>query len=411
MSSRENMSVHALQGLRVADFSWVIAGPLIGYYLAQYGATVIRIESIHRPDVIRLSAPFKDNKPGINRSGQWAAYNGNKLGMALNLHHPKGIEVAKRLVGWSDIVLENFAVGVIDKIGLSYQELRKVKANIIMASTSNLGQSGPEAKHPGYGTTLVSYAGFTSLVGWPDRQPVKPFGAYTDYLAPLFQISAIMAALDYRRRTGKGKYLDISQMESGMQFLAPLILDYRVNNGHVSARQGNASSCAAPHGVYPCRGDDRWCALAIFTDRQWQSLCDIMGKPDWSQNPYFNSFQSRKQNEKLLDEKISEWTVNFDGEELVKKLQAKEIASGIVMNAADVQGDPQLAHRHFFWETEHPDIGRHSYEGAGFMLSKTPGEIRTAAPRLGQDTEYVCREILGMDDKEFVSLLNEGVLE
>jgi len=400
----------ALEGLKVLDFTWVAAGPIVGLYLAHHGATVIHVESTHRPDILRTAAPYKDNIPGLNRSGDWDAYHSNKLGMGLNLGHPKGVEVAKRLVIWSDIVAENFAPGIMKKLGLSYDDLKNLKPDIIMASTSNLGQTGPEALQPGYGTMLVSYAGFTSLTGWPDRTSVKPYGAYTDFVAPRFLVTALLAALDYHRRTGKGQYLDMSQLEAGAQCLAPALMDYAVN-GRIWTRMGNECPYAAPHGAYSCQGDDRWCAIAVFNDEEWDALCQIMGNPDWTKKPEFATLLGRKKNEEELNERIGEWTKNFSAEKIVEKLQAVGIRAGVVKNAADVQDDPQLAYRHYFWQLEHPEIGLHSYEGPGFILSKTPAEIKSPSSLLGEHTEYVCREILGMSDEEFIDLLGQGVFE
>jgi benzylsuccinate CoA-transferase BbsF subunit len=404
------MTEPALEGLKVVDFCWVAAGPIVSLYLAHHGATVVRIESMRRPDILRAVSPYKDNVPGVNRSGNWDFFNSGKLGMSINLSHPKGLEIAKKLVKWSDVVGESFAPGVIERLGLGYNELKKIKPDIIMYSSSNLGQTGPEARQPGYGVHLVSYSGFTHLTGWPDRLSTQPYGAYTDFLAPRFLVAALLAALDYRRRTGKGQYLDISQLECAVHFIAPAIMDYTVNK-RVETRVGNKCPHAAPHGAYPCQGDDRWCAIAVFDDEEWDTLCQVMDNPDWTKRPEFTTLLSRKKNEEELNKKIGEWTRNFTAEELMEKLQSAGVPAGVVKNAADVQDDPQLAYRHYFWQLEHPEIGRHNYEGPGFILSKTPAEIERPAPLMGQHTEYVCREILGMSDEEFVDLLSQGVFE
>jgi len=365
---------------------------------------------MRRLDINRAAAPYKDNIPGINRSGVWAAYNSNKLGMSLNLSHPKGIEVAKRLVAWSDVVGENFVPGVMERWGLDYGELKKVKSDIIMYSSSNLGQTGPLASQPGYGGQLVAYAGISHLTGWPDRMSVDPYGAYTDFIAPRFLVAAVLAAVDYRRRTGKGQFLDLSQIEVGIHYIAPVILDYTVNK-RIETRDGNRCPYAAPHGAYPCQGNDRWCAIGVFSDEEWNALCQVMGNLEWTKEARFATLLGRKENEEELNESLGEWTRGFTAEEVMEKLQAAGVPAGVVKNAADIQDDPQLAHRHYYWQLEHPEIGMHYYEGPGFALSKTPAEIRMPAPLLGQHTEYVCREILGMSDEEFVDLSNQGVFE
>ena len=404
------MPRQALEGLKVAEFCWVAAGPIVGLYLAYHGATVIRIESMRRPDILRAVSPYKDNIPGVNRSGNWDFFNSDKLSMTINLSHPKGVEVAKRLVAWSDVVGESFAPGVIDRLGLGYRELKKVKPDIIMYSSSNLGQTGPEARQPGYGVHLVSYSGFTDLTGWPDRPATQPYGAYTDFIAPRFLLCALLAALDYRRRTGEGQYLEISQLEAATYFIAPAIMDYTVD-GRIESRVGNKCPYAAPHGVYPCQGHDRWCAIAVFNDEEWAALCRVMGDPEWAEKAEFATLLVRKENEEELNERIGKWTTNFSVQELMEKLQGVGVPAGVVKNVADVQEDPQLAYRHYLWQLDHAEIGTHSYDGAGFLLSRTPAKKRRPAALLGEHTEYVCREILGMSDEEFIELLSEGALE
>ena len=404
------MAKQALEGLKVVDFCWAAAGPIVGLYLAHHGATVVRIESMRRFCLTRSSQPYKDNKPGINRSAFFTIYNSNKLGVSLNLSHPKGVEVAKRLVAWGDIAGENFTPGVMDRLGLGYGDLKKVKPDIIMFSSCNLGQTGPEATQPGLGAHLVGYAGFTHLTGWPDRPPVQPYAAYTDYLGPRFLVAALLAAVDYRRRTGKGQYLDLSQLEIGVHHIAPVIMDYTVNR-RIETRDGNRYPYAAPHGAYPCQGNDRWCAIGVFNDEEWNALCQAMGNPEWTKEAKFATLLGRKENEEELNERLGEWTRSFTAEEVMEELQAAGVPAGVVKNAADILDDPQLAHRHYFWQLEHPEIGVHSCEAEGFTLSKTPTEIRMPAPLLGQHTEYVCREMLGMSDEEFIDLFNQGVFE
>ena len=405
------MPKQALEGLKILDFGWVVAGPQTGLYFAHYGATVVRIESIHRVDVARTSMPYKDNNPGINRCGPFDFFNSGKLGMALNLSSPKGIAIARKLVVWADIVGENFAPGVMHKLGLDYPELKKIKPDIIMYSSSNLGQTGPEAAQPGVGMQLVAYTGFSMLTGWPDRTSAVPHGAYTDFPSPRLIVASVLAAVEYRRRTGKGQHLDMSQMESGIHFLAPAVMDYFVNK-RVQTRNGNRCEEAAPHGAFPCQGDDRWVAIAVFNDAEWLALREAMGAPAWAMEARFATLEGRKQNEDELEERLGEWTKRFRAEEIMEKLQAAGVSAGVVKNSEDVQNDIQLAHRGYFQQLEHPEIGPLHYDGAGgCVLSKTPEKIARPSPILGQHTEYVCREILGMGDDEFVDLLEQGVFE
>ena len=401
------MVEQALEGVKVADFSWSLAGPYATEYLALHGATIVRVENPQTPDVLRWSAPYKDNIPGPNRGGSFDMFNANKYGMALDLNNPKGLEVAKRLISWSDVVAESFAPGTMKRWGLDYEGVRQIKPDIIMISSSQLGQTGPQANRAGLGVQLAGLSGFMYYVGWPDREPSVPVGAYTDATAPRIGAMALLAALDYRRRTGKGQYIDISQFEVGIHFLAPLILDYEANR-RIGNRIGNRSALAVPHGAYPCKGNDRWCVVAVFGDNEWNKLCCTMGNPEWTKSDRFSTMQSRKENEDELDVLMAEWTIKSTAEEIMTKLQAEGLTAGIAYTLEDIYKDSQLIQRHRFWDLEHPEIGTHPYHSVAFRLSKTPCELYMASPCIGQHTEYVCTEILGMSDNEFVELLNEN---
>jgi benzylsuccinate CoA-transferase BbsF subunit len=399
-----------LDGLKVADFSWFISGPLVGKFLGDYGAEVVHIESGTRPDNMRSTLPMKDNIPGINRSAAFARYNSSKYGVSLNLVNPKGVEIAKRLVAWADVVLENFSSGTMERLGLGYEELKRVNPDIIVVSLPMFGHTGPLAKHPGLGSQLADLIGFGNLTGWPDRPPVSPPGAYTDFISPYYAVSVVMAALDYRRRTGNGQYIEVSQYEAGVQFVAPLVMDWFVH-GREPPRTGNRCPGVAPHGVYRCLGEERWCAIAVFTEGEWRSLCEAMGVPDMAYDPRFVTVMARLRNREELDQLIEQWTKEHMAEEVMALLQKAGVAAGIVCNGRDQNEDQHLDARGFYHELEHSEIGRHSYLMPPFRLSRTPGGPSMPAPCLGQHNEYVYREILGMSDEEFVRLLNEGVFD
>ncbi len=403
------MKTRALEGIKVADFTWVLAGPLITKNLADYGATVVRIESRKRPDLIRLTMPFKDGMVGLDRSVSFAYYNANKYSLSLNLSDPKGAEVAKRLVLWADVVVENFSAGMMERWGLGYKELKRLKPDIIMLRSSNQGQTGPLARQPGLGTHLNALAGFLHLTGWTDRSPAPPQIAYTDYTSQRFATAVLVAALDYRRRTGKGQLLDVSQLETGIQFLIPVILDQVVNNRE-TVRMGNICPYAAPHGAYRCQGDNRWCAVAVFTDDEWEAFCAAIGNPPWTKDPRFATIKGRKDNEEELNELVEEWTGEHGAEEVMVMMQAAGVSAGVVKSPKDIYQDPQLRHRNFFWVLDHEEIGPTSHLGQDSILSRTPAEGRRAAPRLGEHTEFVCKELLGMSEEEFVELNNDEVL-
>jgi len=233
-----------------------------------YPGAVVKVESVVHPETLRISSPFAGEDPHLERSGYFATHNASKLSITLNMQKPKARSIAKRLILWADVVIESFAPGVMLRWGLSYEEVRKIKPDIIMASTCLQGQTGPHSPHRGYGQMASAIAGWFELTGWPDGEPVGPFSAYSDFVDWNFLLISVLSALDHRRRTGKGQYIDQSQLESALQFMIPAILDYGVNH-RVSQRMGNRDPNHAPHGAYRCRGDDRWCAIAVTNEKEW----------------------------------------------------------------------------------------------------------------------------------------------
>lgn len=404
----------ALAGIRVIDFGWYGVSPAITRYLADFGATVIKIESTTAVDPTRTTGPYKNGQPGFERSGFFSYLNRNKYSITLNLNHPKGPEVAKRLVAWADIVAENFTVRVLKKWGLSYEELIKVNPRIIMISCSAYGRTGPYRDYLGLGPAQLGATGMVYVTGWPDRTPVGPGFPYLDWIASHFGAVAILSALDFRQRTGGGQYIDLSMIEMGIYGLETALLDYAVN-GRIQNRAGNRLTIgnfpvAAPHGVYPCQGHDRWCAIAVFTDDEWQSFCKVIGNPPWIRDAKFGSLLSRLENIEELDHLVEEWTINHQAEEVMYMMQTAGVAAGVVQSVRDLAQDPQLKHRQHSVLVDHPEVGFTPYEAPGYRLSKTPYELRPA-PCLGQHNEYVHKELLGISDEEYEQLLNEGVFE
>ena len=402
----------ALEGINVLDFCWVAAGPMGTKYLAEFGATVVRVESAKRPDTLRRAAPFKDGVAGINRSAYFANQNPNKHGITIDMSHPRAKELVLRAVTWADLVTENFTPGTMERWGLGYADLEKVNPRIIMFSTSMLGRGGPLATQPGFGPVLSSLAGLTHITGWPDRDPVNPYGAYTDFIVPRFAVASILAAIDYRRRTNKGTHLDMSQLEASIHFSAPFVLDYAVNKRE-QGRRGNREQGMAPHGVYPCHGEDRWIAIACTTDEQWQTLSLLMF-PDgqgWPHEERFSTLLGRKSSEDDLDKLIGQWTAGWDDRVLMVTLQGAGVPAGMVNDARDLFEDPQLKYRQHFQYLEHPEIGVYATDRSELDLSRTPGSLDWAAPLLGQHTEQVLTEIFGLSTEEYRSLKEDGVLE
>lgn len=403
------MSKQALDGIKVADFTWAVAGPMMTKYLADYGATVVRVESRDHPCFLRSSGPYKNGLPhDPDTTGYFAFFNANKYSISLDFERPQGIEVAKRLIQWSDVVTESFVPGTLAKKGLDYESIRKMKPDIIMASSSGQGQYGPSSQVPIAGNWLVSLAGFACVSGWPDKDAVQPFGPYTDFIGPRFGAAAIILALRHRRLTGKGQYIDLSQVEAAIQTLMPSCLDYIVN-GRPGERTGNSCQEAVPHGVYPCKGN-RWCAISVSGDREWDSLCECMGNPAWTRGAEFSTFLSRKRNEDKLNSLIGAWTTGYTSEQIMNLLQAAGVPAGVVESSKNLVEDPQLQHRNQFWSMKHKAIGEFKHLGQAAILSKTPAAPYMPAPLLGEHTEYVCKELLNMPDEKFVELFNEGII-
>ncbi|MGI8926949.1 MAG: CaiB/BaiF CoA transferase family protein [Tepidiformaceae bacterium] len=400
----------ALEGVKIVDFTWVVAGPFGLRPLADFGASVIHIESATRVDAIRTYAPFKDGVPGLERSAQYANVNAGKLGLTLNLAKPEAREVVRRLATWADIVVENYSPKAMKNWGLGYEDLSAINPRLIMLSTCLNGQTGPEAMVAGFGTMGAALSGFHEITGWPDRPPAGPFVAYTDYIAPRFIAIGLLAALEHRRRSGVGQQIDMSQVEAAVPFLGPALLDYTVN-GRVLTRRGNDSDEHAPHGAYPCAGEGRWLAVACGSEAQWRALCGVLGHPEWAEDARFVNLASRQANRAALDEAIGAETAGRAVEELEAALQAVGVPAHRATNSADALADPQLAHRGHFVHVEHPELGRVAVEGSRLLLSRTPAAVSGHAPLMGEHNERVLRDILGMSEGDVVELVAAGALE
>ncbi len=401
----------ALEGIRIADFGIAGVGPTTSRFLADAGAEVIKVESHeYYVEVMRRGYPFKNGVPGENSSLQFGLYNFNKYAVTFNLKTPKGIDLAKRLVAISDVVTDSFTPGVMDRLGLGYEDLKKVKEDIIMIEMSAAGRTGPLRESRAHGPVLQCWAGLTYLTGWPDRPPMAPSVAWTDYYAPNPWVVALMGALVYRHRTGKGQYIDASDLEAAVDALDTAIADYDVN-GRVAERRGNRHPYAAPHGCYQCKGDERWCVIAVFSDEEWENLCKALGNPAWANDESLSTMTGRLNNQDRLDDLISQWTRERSAEDVMHTLQKAGVRAGVVQNAPDLYSDPQLKHREHYWELkDDPDREWFSYEAPPFRLSKTPPGIRMKRPLVGEHNHYVCCDLLGVSDSEFVKLIDEGAI-
>ena len=401
----------ALAGIRVVEIGFAAAGPLVGKYLADHGAEVIKLESRRAPDVFRSTyPPFKDNIPGPDRAGMFAVYNAGKRGITLDLKHARGIELARALIAKSDILIESFPAGTMAKRGLAYDTLAAANPGLVMLSSCNQGQTGPHAQHPGYGSQLTCLAGFVHLLGDGAAPPVILYGPYIDYIAVGYGVIAILAALARRQATGKGCYIDLSQYEAGLQFMGPAILEHRLN-GTIPMRNGDHDPVAVPHGVYPCAGDDRWVALSIWSDEEWRRMRTAVGDAEWARDPRWETAAGRRAAQVELDRLIASWTRTRTREDVTAALRAQGLHVAPVSSIAELFADPQLAHRAFFRGLPHPVLGTVQCLAAPLTLSATPSRQERAGPTLGADNDHVFGEILGLTADERAALARDGVFD
>ena len=400
----------ALEGLRVVELGGYAAGPVVGKYLGEYGAEVIRIESRARLDGFRTHyPPYKDNVPGLERAGIFNYFNDGKRSVTLDLKTERGLELARALIDRADVVVENFTPGTLARLGLSYASLCQTNPRLVLLSTCNQGQTGPRATQPGFGSHLTSLSGFTQLLGQPDRTPVLLYGPYIDYVAVGYGTAAVLAALVRRRLTGKGVHIDLSQYESGLQFLTPALLDYWVN-GRVATRNGNRHPSACPHGVFSCRGSEQWIAFSIWDDSEWQQFVRAIGAPDWACRPEYTTLLGRKAHEDKLEEQIACWTRSHERAELVTLLSSHGLRAAAVNSMQDLFADPQLKTWRVWNAVDHPVLGRVHVAAPPFMLHDTPPTFPRAAPLLGADTASVLHDVLGLSTQDIEALEQSDVL-
>ncbi len=399
----------ALAGVTVVEFGGYAAGPWIGKVLANFGAKVVHVEARDRPDGVRLQyPPYKDGKVGINRSGCFSYFNDSKYAVTLDVKKPGGVELARRLTDWCDIVIENMRPGVMARIGLGYEVLKETNPDIIWLSTCNMGQTGPRAATGGFGSQLSALAGFTGLTGEAGASPMLLYGPYIDFVAALVSAPAVLAALDRRKRTGEGAYFDVSQYECGLSFIAGALFDYHAN-GKIAERAGNDDAVAAPHGAYRCR-DEGWLAVSCWSDEEFARLAPAVGRPEWADDARFADAAARRANIAALDEGIEAWSAPLDAGEAATALQTARVHAYRVNTMADLFSDPALSHRRTWRVRRHGEIDDQAYYFPGFDLSETPGDIPGPAPLLGHDNEIVFREFLGLTDEEYDTHLANGVI-
>jgi len=403
----------ALAGLRVVEFSAAMAGPWIGRFLAWCGAEVIRVESKSRPDVVRLYVPPRNPEQGVQpRLSPWFTdWNAGKLFVGMDLRQPRAVELAKRLVARSDVVIENQSVGVMDKLALGSAELKRVNPGLILLGSSGFGSAGPCRRYVTWGPNIEALSGLSRLSGFPFREHTFTQYAHPDAMSALHGLVAVLAALDHRRRGGGGQSIDLSQYEATVAGMGHAMME-PLARGREPARPGNRSPHAAPHGVYPCRGEDRWCAISVETESEWARLCEVLDRPEWRDDARFASLEARQQHADLLDARIGERTRDRTDYELMAALQEAGVAAGVVQNAEDLaRHDGHLAARGFFERVEHMVKGTVTATGIPLGLTGTPGRSGPAGAAVGQDNDYVFGTLLGMTRDEIGEAVAAGALE
>jgi len=377
------MTKPVLKNIRILDFTWVLAGPYATRLLADFGAEVIKVQPL---------LPQEEDK--FSR-GYYNTWNRNKRGITLDMATPDGIALARKLALSSDAVVENFTPRVMANWGLDYANLKAVKPGIIMLSLSAMGSTGPRRDYAGFGPTIQAFSGLTCLTAYPGGPPLGPGTAYADHVGGLFACLALLGALEYHRKTGRGQYIDVSQVE---------VMTGLLGDAFVPEKE------TAFQGVYRCKGEDRWCALAVFTDEEWRGFKKALGSPPWADGKRFATLSARLNNKKKLDELIEDWTKKHTAEEAMTLLQKNGVAAGVVQDARDLAKDPQLKERGFFIELDHPQMGRTVSDATPVRLSDTPPSYSRHAPLTGQDNDYVYGVLLGLSKGEINKLKKQKVI-
>lgn len=399
-----------LEGIRVANFGWVWAGPVVGQTLAFLGAEVYKIESRARIDMARTIPPFaggvRDPDRSLSLHAGWAG-NGS---VTLNLKKPEGVALARELIAHCDVVVENFGPGVMSGLGLGYAELAEVKSDIVMFSMPAAGLYGPLSNLRTYGLSLASITGMDSLTGYDDGPPIAMENAFSDPFNGIMGAFSILVALRHRDRTGKGQHIDYSQQEAVMQMVGPAFMDYTMND-RVAKPMGNRHplSVAAPHGVFPCTGDDRWISIVVTNDAEWQGLVAATDGAAWTDAEEFATHEDRVRNIARLHEQLAAWTADFDDRALAERLQGQGVAAAPVLNVGDLLDDPHYRARGTFIEVHHPLGFTETIYGAYVKTSRSEAKIEPG-PAIGRDNEHVFGDLLDMPKDRYERLVEEQVI-
>ena len=397
--------------LRVLDFCWVGAGAFVTRLLADLGAEVIKVESHAHPDNLRLSGPHKAGARHLEASGYFASRNTNKKSLALNMGDPQARAIARRLVQKCSVVTNNFRPGIMERWGLGYDELAADNPSLIYLAMPMQGSSGPHKSYIGFGSTIAAISGIVEMSGAPERAPIGTGTHYPDHVPnPGHALVALLAAIFHRARTGEGQYIELAQLESTVNLMGPSIMRYSAC-GALPRRSGNRREGVVPRGVFPCRGEDVWCAIEIESDDAWQALGDALGRPSWMADPGLATLPGRNQHIDTIEAKLAAQTRRFEAEELVRLLQARGVACAMVETSRDVMEDRQLAARGYWREIDHAEMGRITVNLPPFFPTEDRRTRDPAPPPLlGEQTREIVTTLLGLSDSECTRLMNEQVL-
>jgi benzylsuccinate CoA-transferase BbsF subunit len=400
-----------LKGIRFADLTWAGAGPFSTKLFSDFGAEVIKIESSSRPDPVRVGGPYKDGIAGINRSGYFASRNTGKKSFSINLKNPKSREILFEIIREADVVSNNFGPGAMERLGLSYDDIKAIKPDIIYLAMPMYGDTGPLANLLGVGMTISAVTGLMWQTGYEGEGPIGPGTHFPDHAAnPYHAAFAVMAALRHKRATGRGLKIDLSQVESTINCMGPAVLE-NAATGVEQERRGNRSAHYAPHNIFKCAGSDDWCAIAVMTDAQWQALCKVIDASELATDRDLATAKGRLAQAERIEAAIGRWTVSRDATAVMMELQAAGVPAGVVAHSRYLmEDDIQLRHRGY-WETiDHPEIGESRFTAPPFLLDGERIELRRP-PLLGEHTDTILTDVLGYTPERVKALRAEGVLE
>ena len=397
-----------LEGVRVVDFGQAVAVPFATQMLARMGAEVILVET-HQRLGNREWPPFAENVRGLNRSGLFNSYHGGKLSFTVNLRTEAGNGLVRELIRISDVVTENYSTGTMERLDLGYQDLLRLRPDIIMLSMSALGRSGPMSHFVGYHSAVLMFSGLASITGYPEGHPRILGSVFPDPISGMYAVFAVLGALYHRSRTGLGQYIDAAMTEGMMTLMPEAITDYTLN-GREPQRMGNRDPLKAPHGVYPCRGEEAWIAISVGSDSQWDALCDTVGHPEWRRDPRFSEPMARMRHQEELDTLLERWTRERSPQDAMRQLQNAGVPAGPSFTTADLLEDPHLRQRGFIADVDHPEAGRRLKASVPWKISDLPHVNHRHAPLIGQHNRYILCELLGLPSEEAERLIREEVV-